>query len=321
MTYDIIIIGAGIAGLTAAIYAARAGKSTLIIEEKAAGGQIITAHKIENWPGFDSISGAELMQKIYHQVNNFSVNFVYDRVTGVEGDGPFLVQGAEDSYQGRALILAVGSTDKTLDLPREAELIGHGISYCATCDGALYQGRDVAVVGGGNTALYDALYLSNLARKVYLIHRRPEFRADATLVDKVKALPNVEIITGAHPCELLGDQQIIGLKIAYSDDSSEPTSSAPSTADSAPQKTPREFSVDAIFVAVGRVPATSVFAGLVQLDPTGYIVAGEDCVTSHPGIFVAGDCRTKSVRQLVTAAADGATAATAAINFLQSTAN
>lgn len=315
MIYDVIIMGAGIAGMTAAIYARRAGKSVLVIEEKVYGGQIVNTLAVENWPGYQSISGAELSEKIYHQMNNFSVKMVYERVTGIrhavrkvqidkeaekgESAQIYEVITTGEVYQGKSLIIAVGSEDKKLGLERENELIGHGLSFCATCDGELYKGQNVIVVGGGNTAMYDTLYLAGLAKKVYLVHRRNEFRADAALVEKVCGLENVEMVLGVQPLEYMGKSQIEGLVV-----------------EDGPAR--KMLLAKAIFLAVGRTPATGAFEDLVEMDAKGYIKAGEDCRTSRPGVFAAGDCRVKQVRQLVTAASDGAIAATGAVEYLQS---
>lgn len=298
-TYDIIIIGAGIAGMTAAIYAKRAGKSVLILEEKMYGGQIIQTTKIANWPGDPGISGVDLSQKIYHQMNNLGIKFEYDKVLEVKNeDTTKRIICEDDEYQARAIIIAVGSVDRMLGLPREQALVGRGISYCATCDGAFYRNKPVAVIGGGNTALYDALYLADIASKVYIVHRRNQFRGDKYLSDLLHTRPNVEFVMESTPSEILGDKKVEGLMVENSSGNLQ------------------TLNVAGIFVAIGRTPATAIFKNLVKLDDAGYIVAGEDCVTSAPGVFVAGDCRTKSVRQLVTAAADGAVAVSEAVKFL-----
>lgn len=306
--YDIAIVGAGIAGMTAAIYGARAGKKVLLLEQKIPGGQIVTSHDVRNWPGEERISGADLSEQIYHQVNNFNVKTAYDAIKSAKySSNEYHLQGDDDTYHARTLILAVGSKDRPLGVENEERLVGHGISYCATCDGALYKDKDVLVVGGGNTAMYDVLYLANLARKVYLMHRRDQFRADAVLVEKVKKLQNVELIMSATPEVLDDGAKVTGFRAIS-------TVEHPNE-DAAPQAATTP--VDGIFVAIGRVPATEAFADLVELDEAGYVKAGEDCKTSHPGVFAAGDCRTKGLRQLVTAAADGAVAASAAAEYLR----
>lgn len=297
--YDIAIVGAGIAGMTAAIYAVRANKKVIVFESKTYGGQIISSEKIANYPALPGVSGVELSQKIYHQMNNLGVEIEYTEVASID-DGEVKTIVTEDGrWQARAVILAVGSKDRELELPGEKELTGKGISYCATCDGGFYKNKPVAVVGGGNTALYDALYLSDIASKVYLIHRREEFRGDAHLVDKVHEKKNVEFVMNSRVTKLLSDDVLTGVEVRNDENKKS------------------EIKVDGLFVAIGRVPATEQFDELVKLDESGYIKAGEDCHTSRPGIFVAGDCRTKSLRQLVTASSDGAMAATEAVKYLK----
>jgi len=301
--YDVVIAGAGIAGLTAAIYLRRAGKSVLVLEGKVPGGQIINTLNIENWPGDMGVSGVELMQKIQKQALELGAEIEMEEVLRVERGDEFKVITEDDEYLAKAVILAVGAENRKLGMPREDELTGRGVSYCATCDGAFYKGKNVAVIGGGNTALDDALYLSDLADRVYLVHRRDEFRGDESTVAKLKEKKNVELVLGYVPEELIGEDRVTGVKLVPSGKVADVTES-------------RELEVSGIFVAIGQVPATEKFAGLVDLDEHGYIVAGEDCCTTCSGIFAAGDCRTKSVRQLVTAAGDGSVAAEAALSFL-----
>ena len=312
-SFDIIIIGAGIAGLTAAIYARRAGKSVLVLEASTYGGQIINTLDVQNWPGVESISGADLMQKIYHQANKLGMDIEYEEVLSIapgagiiSGNGEesaarpvWLVKTDESEYSCGAIIIATGSNEREMGVPGESSYIGRGVSFCATCDGAFYKDKNVAIVGGGNTAFYDALYLADLCKKIYLVHRRGQFRADTILVDKLRARKNVEFITPFVPTKVEGDKKVTHLKVAPSEGGAEST-----------------LSVDGIFVAIGRSPRTATFSDIVALDANGYIEAGEDCITSAPGIFAAGDVRTKSIRQLVTAASDGATAATAACRYL-----
>lgn len=299
MKYDVIIVGAGIAGLTAAIYARRAEKSVLVLEGKVPGGQIINTFKIENWPGDMGVSGVELMQKIQKQAMELGAEIEMEEVNEITRDGDgFRVVTEDDEYSAGAVILAVGAEDKKLGCKGEAEYTGRGVSYCATCDGAFYKDKKVAVIGGGNTALYDALYLSDIVKKVYLVHRRNEFRGDKVLVKKLRERSNVEFVTPFVPEVIAGDDKVTYIKAEMVD------SDKVRAGDRY-----RFLEVDGVFVAVGKKPATEKFAELVKLDENGYIVAGEDCITSCPGVFVAGDCRTKSVRQLVTAAADGAVAA------------
>ena len=297
--YDVIIVGAGIAGMTAAIYVRRANKSVLVLESKTYGGQIINTFNIANWPGEPGISGVDLSQNIYKQMEGLGAEVEFSEVIAVKDSGGVKeVETDDGTYVGRSLIIATGSVDREMGVLREQEMIGRGVSYCATCDGAFYKDKDVAVVGGGNTAFYDALYLADVAKKVYLVHRRDSFRADAVLVEKVRAKKNVGFVLEAHPVEILGEKKVEGLVVEKKDGEKQ------------------NLVVDGIFVAVGRVPATKIFSDLVDLDDKGYVVAGEDCCTSCMGVFVAGDCRTKTMRQLVTAASDGAMAANEAVRYL-----
>ena len=316
--FDVIIVGAGVAGMTAAIYAKRAGKSVLVIESKVTGGQIVNALEVRNWPGEERISGKALTERIYHQMNNLGVEFRYEMVEKIEkrGEG-FVVRTDEGELRGRTVILATGSRDRPLGVPNEEKLVGHGISYCATCDGGLYRGQDVLVVGGGNTAMYNVLYLAGLARKVYLVHRREEFRAEAALVEKARKLGNVEMILGATPKLMDDGEKVMGFYTVPAGSSMTGVDEVTGDGvDEAILADPTIKPIAAVFVAIGREPNTEKFADLVKLDENGYVVAGEDGKTSCAGVFVAGDCRTKGLRQLVTAAGDGAMAATAAVEYL-----
>lgn len=303
--YDVIIVGAGIAGMTAAIYASRAGKKVLVLEERVHGGQIINTFDIENWPGAPGISGVDLVNSIYEQVVNLGVEVEYDAVVEIRRGEPFIVKTEDAEYTAESVILAVGAEDKKLGLASEEKLTGHGVSYCATCDGSFYKDKPVAVIGGGNTALYDALYLADIAKKIYLVHRRDEFRGDAVLVERLRKFENVEFVTPFVLNEIIGEDRVTCAKVEMVD------GGKVRAADKY-----RFLEVDGIFVAIGKKPMTGRFADLVKLDENGYVVAGEDCVTTCPGVFVAGDCRTKSVRQLVTAAGDGAVAAERAVEYL-----
>ncbi len=296
--YDLIIIGAGPAGLTAAIYACRANKKTLVLEAVTYGGQIVNTHKIENYPLEKDISGADFAKKLYKQAKEAGAEFVFERVTEIKDGELKTVITKDGKYEANAVIIATGSENRKLGLPNEAELVGRGVSYCATCDGALYKDKNVAVVGGGNTALSDALYLSNIARKVYLIHHRDEFRGEEKTVNTLKEKDNVEIVYNASVVKLFADNENLERIEVDIDGESE------------------ILDVDGLFIAIGRVPANKAFANIMKTDDAGYIIAGEDCKTNIEGIFVAGDNRTKGVRQLVTATADGATAATAAIRYI-----
>ncbi|MBR6256491.1 MAG: thioredoxin-disulfide reductase [Lachnospiraceae bacterium] len=296
---DIVIIGAGTAGLSAAIYALRAGKSVIIFEQLAYGGQIINTPEVENYPGIKSISGFDFAQGLYEQAVALGAELKFEQVTGIEDGAVKKVKTSGGEYECGAIILATGAKNRPLGLDREQELIGSGISYCATCDGAFFKGRAVAVNGGGNTALEDALFLSNYCSKVYLIHRRDEFRGEAKQVEKLKTKENIEFVLNSTITELVGDDELSGVKVLdkVSGES-------------------RLIEVDGLFIAIGQMPENAAFAPLITLDGAGYIVAGEDCKTNVEGIFAAGDCRTKTVRQLTTAAADGAVAALAACAYI-----
>lgn len=299
--YDIIIVGGGPAGLTAATYARRAGKTVLVIEKNAFGGQITWSPRVENFPGCLSISGTELGDKLLEQAMEQGADVELEEIVSASDSAGVKTLVAESGaeYQAKALIIATGAKPRRLGLPREEELIGSGVCFCAVCDGAFYKNRDVAVCGGGNSALQDALLLSEKCRRVYLIHRRDAFRGEAKLVEALRARENVEFLLNASVTALLGGQELEGILV---------------TQDGAERTLP----VDGLFVAVGHAPDNGPFSGLLTLDPAGYAAAGEDCLTPVPGIFVAGDCRAKKVRQLTTAAADGAVAALAACEYLDS---
>ena len=299
MLYDILIIGGGPAGLTAATYARRAGKSVLVIEKNAFGGQITWSPKVENFPGFVSLSGTELGDRLLEQAMEQGAEVELDEVVSVTvEDGVKRV--ACDSgavFEGRALIVAVGAKPRMLGLAREEALVGSGVCFCAVCDGAFYAGKDVAVNGGGSSALQDAMLLSEKCRRVYLIHRRDSFRGEQKLVEALKKRENVEFVLNARVTELLGKDELTGVRV-------EQNGAA------------REIPVAGLFVAIGHAPDNGLFAELMALDRAGYADAGEDCLTKTPGVFVAGDCRAKAVRQLTTAAADGSVAALAACRCL-----
>ncbi|MCR4937013.1 MAG: thioredoxin-disulfide reductase [Lachnospiraceae bacterium] len=301
---DIVIIGAGTAGLSAAIYARRAGKKAVVLEAMTYGGQIINTPDIENYPGIKHISGFDFATGLYEQATALGAEIKFEKVTGIEltSDGAKTVKTSSAEYKTKAVILATGAKNRPLGLDREEELTGSGVSYCATCDGAFYRGKTVAVNGGGNTAVEDAAFLSALCKKVYLIHRRDQFRADAADVEKLKTKENVEFILDSTISALEGDDDLTGIEITNIKTS---------------EKT--HLNVDGLFIAVGQMPDNNAFSSVAELDEKGYIIAGEDCRTKTPGIFTAGDCRTKTVRQLTTAASDGAVAALAACSYCDST--
>lgn len=298
--YDIGIIGGGTAGMTAAIYGQRAGKRTVVLEGMNFGGQIASTHKVENYPGIASVSGSEFSMNLLDQAMGLGAETAMEKVTGIRpGDGGQIIETTGKEYPCRTVILATGVTHRHLGVEKEERFIGAGVSYCATCDGAFFRGQDVAVVGGGNTALQDAEFLSNYCRKVYLIHRRDEFRGDSSMVEVLKGKDNVEFVLSATVKGILGDTVVEGLILNN-------------------KKTGEAFNltVAGVFVAIGQIPQNEIFAEYIKLDHAGFILASEDCLTSRPGVFAAGDCRTKEVRQLTTAAADGAVAALAASKYL-----
>ncbi len=297
--YDILIIGAGPAGLTAAIYACRAEKSTLVLEAKTYGGQIINTPDIANYPVAPGISGFDFATTLYNQAKNLGAEVKFEKVTEVRDGDVKTVVTPKNTYEAKTVIVATGAENRKLGVEGEDKLIGRGVSYCATCDGNFFRKKVVAVAGGGNTAVEDALYLADLAEKVYLIHRRDAFRADAALVSKLKERENVELVLNANVTKLVYEQRLQGVEVT----------------DKLTGET-KVLDVAGLFVAVGQVPENQNFAQLIDLDESGYAIAGEDCLTKVPGIFVAGDNRVKDVRQLITAASDGAVAATAAIKYL-----
>ena len=290
---DVIIIGAGTAGLTAAIYALRAGKSVLVLEQGTYGGQIVNTPKVENYPGIEQISGYEFASGLFKQAEKLGMEYRNEKVIGVRQEGTCKVVETEgETYEAAALVLATGAKNRPLGVERETELTGRGISYCATCDGMYFRGKKVAVVGGGNTALEDAAFLSNYCEQVYVIHRRETFRGEDKLVKELREKVNVEFLLNKTVQELKGDTTLQAVMLR--DKNSGEVS---------------RLEIDGLFVAIGQVPENGIFADLLELDEGGYIVAGEDCRTNVEGIFAAGDCRKKTVRQLTTAAADGAVAA------------
>ena len=297
--YDILIIGGGPAGLTAATYACRAGKSVLVLEKAAFGGQITWSPRVENFPGFVSISGVELGDKLLEQAMEQGAEAELEEATAIErGAEGFSVRcesGAD--FAARALILATGAKPRMLGIRREEELVGSGVGYCAVCDGAFYKGKAVAVNGGGNSALQDALLLSESCSKVYLIHRRDSFRGEQKLVEALQARENVEFVLNASVTALLGEEELSAVAVEQ-------------------EGRTREIPVEGLFVAIGHQPDLEAFAPWLNRDKAGYADAGEDCLTPTEGLFVAGDCRKKAVRQLTTAAADGAVAALAACRWL-----
>lgn len=297
--YDVIIIGGGPAGLTAALYARRANKSVLIIEKGCFGGQITFSPKVENIPGFAEITGNEFADKLVEQVLGQDAEVDCSEVLEIRNGEVKTVVTTDGEHQAKTIIIATGAKHRMLGLEHEAELVGEGISFCAVCDGAFYENKTVAVVGGGNSALQEAILLSELASKVYVVQNLDDFTGEKKLVDILMAKSNVEVILGTVVDSLVGESELKGIVIknTHTEES-------------------KELVLDGLFIAIGLIPQNEIFKDIVQLDAYGYVVASEDCHTTTPGIFVAGDCRTKRIRQVATAASDGAVAAMAACDYM-----
>ncbi len=299
--YDMIIIGGGPGGYTAALYAARAGLSVLVVEKLTAGGQMNLTHKIDNYPGFpEGIDGFALGDNMRKQAERFGAESVYAEVTRTEltGDVKLVETGAE-TYRARTVVLATGADHRELGVEKEKELVGRGVAYCAACDGMFYRGKTVAVVGGGDSAVAEALLLSRVAKQVILIHRRDTLRATKVYHDRLLQTENISVYWNSTVKELLHGEKLTGLRLQNVETGEETV-----------------LACDGLFVSVGRKPATSLFAGQVELDEKGYVIAGERTETSLPGVYAVGDIRTKELRQIVTAVADGAMAVHAAESYL-----
>ena len=292
---DIIIIGAGPAGLTTALYALRANKKVLILESKTYGGQIINANHIENYPAILDISGVDFAMNLYNQVINLGGEIIFEEVLSISEDKK--VTTNNNVYQASAIIIATGLERRKLGLPHEEELTGKGISYCATCDGAFFRDKKVAVIGAGNTALDDALYLSDIANTVYLIYRGQDVRGSIRSLDKIKTKENIQVLSNTIVTSLNGTDKLSSIDIKTGDQT-------------------RTLDVDGVFILIGGIPNQSIYNQLINTDKDGYIEATNDVYTNKSGIFVCGDVRKKELRQLVTATSDGAMAATAAIKYL-----
>mgnify|MGYP002574904026 FL=1 len=299
--YDLAILGAGPAGICAAIYATRAKLNTIWLDKKfVQGGQIVDTYEVENYPGLPGITGLDLGEAMAGHAEKLGMKPQRELVRSIEAEqGIKVIRTKKNEYRARAVIIACGATHRHLGIPGEEELSGMGVSYCATCDAAFFQDRTVVVVGGGNVAVEDAILLSRTCKKVYLVHRRDELRAEKILQESLFACKNVELIWDSIPLSIEGTDKVEALKIQN-------------------KKTQEEsfIETDGVFIAVGIVPGTEKFKDLVKLDEAGYIVAGEDGITSEPGIFAAGDIRTKNLRQVVTAVADGANAVASAQRYL-----
>ncbi len=297
--YDIIVVGGGPAGLTAALYALRAEKTVLVLERLGIGGQIALSSRVENFPGVKSISGFEFAENLAGQVTDLGGKIKYEDVIEIKDGTVKTVVTDSAEYEAKAVIVATGLKNRTLGVSGEEEMIGSGVSFCAVCDGAFYRGKTVAVIGGGNTAVEDAEYMSGIAEKVYIIHRRDKFRAEERLVKRLEKGRNVEFVLSATVEKFCGEGKISGLDLVSTKDG-----------------TKRHIDVDGAFVAVGQIPQNDILKGLIDLSDEGYVASGEDCLTNVKGIFVAGDCRKKTIRQLTTAVGDGSVAALAACSFV-----
>ena len=306
--YDLIIIGSGPAGLSAAVYAKRAGLNMLVIEKNpVSGGQIIDTYEVDNYLGIPGVNGFDLAMKFREHADKLGAEFVSATVTSVEqrSEGSdtkapvYTVKTDNGEFDTHTIILATGAHHSKLGIPGEEEFIGKGVSYCATCDGAFYRGKVTAVNGGGDVAVEDAIFLSRFCSKVYLIHRRDELRATKVLQDELFGLENVEVIWDSVVKEIKGEEKVNCLKI-----------------ENVKTKEESDLGIDGIFVAIGIHPSTDLFADIVKCDEQGYVIASEDGATSMPGIFVAGDSRKKRLRQIVTAVADGANAVTSVQDFM-----
>ena len=299
--FDVTIVGAGIAGLSAAIYLKRSSLTSVVLDKGAPGGKLLNIHEIDNYPGLGPVSGPELAMKSMDHATKLGVIYEYGNVLGITKDGDdYIVSTDMDQYRSKAVIIATGTQTKVLGVPGEKEHTGRGVSYCATCDGAFFKGKRVAVVGGGNTAAMDALFLSGLCEKVYVIHRRNVLRADKLLQDRLFETENIELLWSSRVDEILGaDEGVRGIRVGNLKDGSE-----------------KEIQIDGVFAAVGIVPMSEPFSDVLKADEDGYIIADESCVTNIDGVFAAGDIRSKALRQVVTAVSDGANAVTSATRYL-----
>lgn len=297
--YDIVIVGAGPAGLTAAIYALREEKKVVILEKETIGGKITSSSKVENYPGFKSISGMDFANNLYEQVINLGGEINIEEVLSIENGKVKKVITDENTYETKSIIIASGSKYKTLNLDNEEELIGNGISFCTVCDGSFYKNKNVCVVGGANSALNSALYLSKLCNKVYLVVRGPKLKGDKKVIDNVLSLSNVEVLYNTTVNKyILDNDELVGVEVKSNE-------------------CEKRLDVEGVFLAIGQSPEINYLNTLVKVDENNYVLASEDCITNIDGIFVAGDVRKKEVRQLTTAVSDGTNAAINAINYLK----
>ena len=292
--YDIIIIGAGPAGLTAAIYALRSNKKVLVLEAKSYGGQIINANNIENYPAISHISGYDFATNLYNQAKDLGATIKFEGVIEIKNGKNKRVVTTSNSYDAKAIIIATGCEDRKLGLDNENKFIGRGISYCATCDGAFYKDKIVSIVGGGNTAVDDALYLASIAKEVYLIHRRSSLKADDKTINLLRQKNNVHFLLDSVVTKINGEEKLESILV-----------------------NDKVLKTDGLFIAIGKIPVNSCFNKIVNIDENGYVISGGNCHTNRKGIFVAGDIRKKNIRQLVTATSDGAIAACEAVKYLK----
>ena len=295
--YDIIIIGAGPSGMSAALYALRANKKVLLLEKECFGGQIINASSIENYPALHNVSGYDFATNLYNQIKSLGVILKYEEVLEVTDKKEVITR--KGTYKGKNIIIATGLKKRKLNLENEDKLLGSGISYCATCDGNFYKNKKVAVVGGGNTALEDALYLSNIASKVYLIHRRDKFRGEKKLISEVKEKNNIELILNSNITKIIGEDNLNSIEITDN------------------RNNISKLEIEGLFIAIGNIPDNNRFKNIIDLDENGYIIANINLKTKTDNIYVVGDTRVKTLRQLVTATADGAIAATEIIKEME----
>lgn len=302
--YDIIIIGGGPCGLTASIYAGRSNLKTLLIEEYACGGQILNTYEIKNYPGFENISGPDLAGKMQKQAKDLNVEIKYEKVVGFDFDHKLKqIKTRRNKYFAKAVVLSLGASPRKLGIERESELVGRGVSYCAICDGGFFKDKTVAVVGGGNSAMEDAPYLTNIAKKTYLINRSEKFRAIQSLVDNMNSLKNqgkIDLLQNSVVTKLNGENKLESITIKNVLTSEE-----------------QNIAVDGLFIEIGRVPNTELLKNKLQLDEYGYIITDGNLMTSVSGVFAGGDVIKKNLRQIVTASSDGAIIATNAQNYLQ----
>lgn len=297
----VVVIGAGPAGITASIYLKRAGIELVLIEKMMPGGKISLTHKIDNYPGFSSIGGSDLANQMMNQLMENNIEIVFDEVSEVvKEENRFIVRTTYGEYDADAVIVATGTVERKLGIPGEKEFFAKGVSTCAVCDGGFFKGQPMAIIGGGNSALEEALYLSSITNKVYVIHRRDEFRADQILVDKIKEDPNIEIVTPYNPIEVKGDKMVSSLVLKH-----------------AKTDELKEIEIKAMFAYIGAEPNTSFVNIPTIFDEKGYINVNSEMETIVPGLFACGDCIKKNLRQVVTACGDGAVAAMSAVHYLK----